>query len=149
MNLIDSLGAHAESHVTTYFLHGRMIYPDEIFGADGFLPLIGRMAERRLSRTLEGVKQTCGFVYTPFAASVFKEKIDILPAGDGIYEDSLRLAALVHTCRDVVGMGMDATLDLTPVYEFFTGLKRENRDALRDANEEFAQWPLYQPIQVS
>lgn len=149
MNLIESLQTLAEAAPTTYFLQGRMIYPDEIFSAQGFLPLIGRMAERKLARTLEGAALGCGFNYTPFRESIFKERIDIALSGDGIHADSVRLAALNAASRDVVGMGEDGTLDLTPVYEYFNSMKQESRNALREATEECSTWPLYQHIQAS
>lgn len=148
MNLIEILQDHAEKRTTTtYFLRGRMIYPDEIFAANGFLPLIGRMAERRVARALGNKEMRCGFSYAPYRDSIFKERMDIAPVGDGIYANSLRLNALVEAALDVVGLGLDMTLDLTPVFSFFNTMPMQERSALR--HKEDLVWPLYLPMQVS
>jgi hypothetical protein len=149
MNIVEALQSHAEAQATTYLLNGRMMYPDEVFGADGFLPLIGRMAERRLARVMEGVNFTSGFSYLPVKGTLFAERIDVRPCTEGaqVFEDSLRLAALVAASADVVGLGIEGTLDLTPVYAFFTGMAQERRDTL-SRNEEVT-WPLYQPVHLS
>lgn len=189
MNIFDAVLEHAQLQPTQYFLRGRTAYADEIFCPEGFLPLIGRMAECRLGRVLsdqEGfyplvggvsgcascgmphesaaidapgqtcphcgfvarpVTDCCGFSYIPLRESIFKERIQALPAGAGVAEDSLRLAALLQSCRDVVGLGLDATLDLTPVYDFFAAMQHDQRELLR--TDERASWPLYQAIRVS
>lgn len=149
MSLIESLQYHAEAAPTTYFLHNRTVYPDEVFSADGFLPLIGRIAERRLARAFENDTLRCGFVYTQTRESLFKERFEITPFGENLYPDSVRLSTLAQVSRDVVGLGFSATLDLTPVYDFFYNLKMENRNALRDNADEVQKWPLYLPIRVS
>lgn len=149
MNIVEALQAHAETHPTIYFLNGKMAYPDEIFCVGGFLPLIGRMAEQSVRRSLAGQNLgQCGFVYTPFRNSLFCEKIDVMPVDAGILEDSMRLSFLCNASANIVGMGYDGAIDLTPVYDFFMRVRVEDRDALVDHNEE-STWPLYQRIQAS
>lgn len=148
LNIIEALQAHAETFETSYLLAGRMMYPDEIFCAEGFMPLIGRMAERRLRRNLNNPDMNCGFSYVPLREGVFKEALMILPERDPMVSDSMCLAALRAACVDVVGMGVEGTLDLTPVFEFFTGTKPEQRNAMRQQSEEPITWPLYQPVRV-
>lgn len=151
MNLTESLLAAAEpthlpeSQHTTYWLDGQIIYADEIFSPSGFMPLLGRMAERKVARILATDGMTCGFNYQPNRDTIFGELCFTEAAGEGIYEDSIRLSALVDVAQKVLGMGHKGAIDITPVYKFFMGLERGARDALLQADDkELKSWPLYQ-----
>lgn len=154
MNLIEALLATAEredipeDQRTTYWLDGGIIYPDEVFSAQGFLPLLGRMAERKLARTLTSPEINCGFSYIPDRAGMFGECFMASQPSGGVLEDSFRLAALCEAARDVLGMGTPGIIDITPVFEFFRAMPRDARDGLQKAEDkELKQWPLYQQMQ--
>ena len=154
MNLMEALLATAEQddipedQRTTYWLDGGIIYPDEVFSAQGFMPLLGRMAERKLTRTLTSTEINCGFSYIPDRAGIFGECIMAAAPTNGVLEDGLRLAALCEAARDVLGMGKPGIIDITPVYEFFRAMPREQRGGLAQAEDkELKQWPLYQQMQ--
>jgi hypothetical protein len=156
VNLIEALLAGAESMArseeerTVFWLDGSIIYPDEVFSAQGFLPLLGRMAERKLMRTLDAPDLRCGFAYLPDHAGIFSECFNAAPARDGILEDGLRLAALHTAACDVLGLGYPGAVDITPVYTFFTGLARDKRDELLKLDDkEIKAWPLYQPLPLA
>jgi hypothetical protein len=149
MNLVEHLQSHAETHPTVYFLAGRRIYPDEIFHDSGFLPLIGRLAEKAARRVFknEGLSR-CGFIYTPAPKALFCEKIDIKPCEvGGLLADSMRLAFLVSASSSVVGMGHEGAVDLTPLYNFFMQIRPEERSAQVDELPE-TKWPLYQTVET-
>lgn len=154
MNLIEALLAAAESTArseedrTVFWLDNSIIYADEVFSAQGFLPLLGRMAERKVMRTLDVPDLRCGFSYLPDHAGIFSECFNASPAAEGILEDGLRLAALHSAACDVLGLGYPGAVDITPVYTFFTGMARDSRDALIKLDDkELVAWPLYQPLQ--
>lgn len=156
MNLIESLLAAAEpTHIpedqrTTYWLQGQIIYADEIYSPTGFMPLLGRMAERKVARILPADGMSCGFVYQPGRDTIFGEMCFTAEPAKGIYEDSIRLAALVDVSQKVLGMGYKGAIDITPVYQFFMGLERGARDALLQADDkELKSWPLYQVFPVT
>lgn len=153
MNLMEALLATAEQddipddQRTTYWLDGGIIYPDEVFSAQGFMPLLGRMAERKLTRTLISPEINCGFSYLPDRAGMFGECFMAAAPVNGVLEDSLRLAALCEAARDVLGMGTPGIIDITPVFEFFRAMPREQRSGLPQAEDkELKQWPLYQTM---
>lgn len=153
MNLIEALLAAAESperpdeERTTFWLDGRIMYADEVFSAQGFLPLLGRMAERKLMRTLNVENLLCGFSYLPDHAGIFSECFNAASAREGILEDGMRLAALHTAACEVLGLGFPGAVDITPVYSFFTSLAREKRDELLTLDDkEIKAWPLYQPM---
>lgn len=155
MNLMEALLATAErddipeDQRTTYWLDGGIIYPDEVFSAQGFMPLLGRMAERKLMRTLTSPEINCGFSYIPDRAGMFGECFAAAPPTGGVLEDSLRLAALCEAARDVLGMGIPGIIDITPVFEFFRAMPRDERSSLHQVEDkELKQWPLYQPMQA-
>lgn len=155
MNLMEALLATAErddipeDQRTTYWLDGGIIYPDEIYCAQGFMPLLGRMAERKLMRTLTSTDIRCGFSYIPDRAGIFGECFTAAPSTEGVLEDSLRLAALAEAARDVLGMGMSGVIDITPVFEFFRAMPRDQRTNLHQVEDrELKQWPLYQQLQA-
>lgn len=149
MNIIEALQAHAEAQDTTYLLDGRMIYPDEIFSAEGFMPLLGRLVEYRLSRNLNRPDLQCGFAYTPSRVGVFKEVMILTGDCDVIMTDAIRLLALRQVAVDTVLMGKPGTVDLTPVYLFFAGKHPEQRNRLRDQQPEELTWPLAQQVRVT
>lgn len=155
MNLIEALLATAEQddvsedRRTTYWLDGGIIYPDEVFSAQGFTPLLGRMAERKLNRTLISTEISCGFSYIPDRAGIFGECFMAAAPTGGVLEDGLRLAALCEAARDVLGMGKPGIINITPVFEFFRAMPREERGGLTQAEDkELKQWPLYQLMQT-
>lgn len=145
-DLLEQLLERAQKFDTTYMLKGRIAYPDEIFNVNGFMPLIARMAERRLKRVLEDAKVACGFSYLPHRNSVFKEILMVAPEKEGMLADSIILSTLDATSRELLGMGISGVMDLTPVYEAFTNMDPEQRNALKD--KELTPWPLFQPIRV-
>lgn len=154
MNLMEAMLATAErddlpeEQRTTYWLDGGIIYADEVFSAQGFMPLLGRMAERKLMRTLTTPEINCGFSYLPDRAGMFGECFMAAVPATGILEDSLRLAALCEAARDVLGMGIPGIIDITPVFNYFSAMPREERSSLKQAEDkELKQWPLYQPLQ--
>jgi hypothetical protein len=154
LNLLEALLATAEQddipedQRTTYWLDGGIIYPDEVFSAQGFMPLLGRMAERKLTRTLTSTEINCGFSYIPDRAGVFDECFMAAAPTGGVLEDSLRLAALCEAARDVLGMGTPGIIDITPVFEFFRAMPRDQRRGLTQAEDkDLKQWPLYQQMQ--
>jgi hypothetical protein len=158
VNLIEALratadpeGADEETSVakTTYWLDGRIIFPDEVYDAQGFLPLLGRMAERKLMRTIGATSAQCGFTYLPDRDGLFGERFGAAMSGnEEILQDNLRLAALCAAAEEVLGMGYPGALDITPVYNFFMGMTRDARNALLQV-EELKLWPLYQPLPVN
>ncbi|MGX9718296.1 hypothetical protein ACWYXJ_29135 [Janthinobacterium lividum] len=154
MNIMEALLATAErddlpeDQRTTYWLDGGIVYPDEIFSAQGFMPLLGRMAERKLMRTLTIPDIRCGFSYIPDRAGLLGECFSAAPSTGGVLEDGLRLAALAESARDVLGMGKPGIINITPVFDFFQGLSRDQRNALQQAEDkELKQWPLYEHLQ--
>lgn len=154
MNMLEALLATAEQddipedQRTTYWLDGGIIYPDELFSAQGFMPLLGRMAERKLSRTLTSPDINCGFSYIPDRAGMFGECLMVAQSTGGVLEDSFRLAALCEAAREVLGMGIPGIIDITPVFEFFRAMPRDERSGLTQAEDkELKQWPLYQQMQ--
>jgi len=154
LNLMEALLATAErddipeDQRTTYWLDGGIAYPDEVFSAQGFMPLLARMAERKLMRTLTTTDIHCGFSYIPDRAGIFGECLVAAAPTNGVLEDSLRLAALAEAARDVLGMGRPGVIDITPVFEFFRAMPRDQRSALRQAEDkELKQWPLYKELQ--
>lgn len=153
MNLTDSLLAVAQSPAlaeefrTTFWLDGGIVYADEVFNAQGFMPLLGRMAERKLMRTLAIPSERCGFSYLPDRAGLFSECFNAAPAEDDILEDAIRLAALHDAARDVVGLGYPGALDITPVFNYFRAMNRESRNEIvKNDDKDLPKWPLYQPI---
>jgi hypothetical protein len=152
-NLIEELQAHAQTYETGFFMNGRIMYADEVYSPNGFMPLIGRFAERAMQRTLGieiGKGKQCGFAYLPYASALLYERLDVAPVDENTLDDSLRLAYLRYASEQVVGLGYQGTLDLSPVYEYFMSMRDDERNAMRDArHEEPVTWPLYQPIQVS
>jgi len=155
LNLMEALLATAErediqeDQRTTYWLGDGIIYPDEIFSAQGFMPLLGRMAERKLMRTLTATDIRCGFSYLPDRAGIFGECFTAAPSTEGVLEDSLRLAALAEAAREVLGMGKPGVIDITPVFNFFRAMPREQRASLNQVEDkELKQWPLYQQLQA-
>lgn len=156
MNLIEALLAHAEpedlpeSQRTTYWLDGGIIYADEIYSPQGFMPLLARMAERKIKRSLNLQVIRCGFDYLPDRNGIFSECFNASPALDGVLEDSIRLAALSSAATEVLGMGYAGALDITPVYKFFSTMNRDARNALLQAEDrELKSWPLYQPMALA
>ncbi|MBY0240039.1 MAG: hypothetical protein K2X55_12060 [Burkholderiaceae bacterium] len=155
MNLMEALLATGEQEDipedqrTTYWLGGGIIYPDELFSAQGFMPLLGRMAERKLARTLTSTEINCGFSYIPDRAGIFGECFMAAAPTGGVLEDGLRLAALCEAARDVLGMGTPGIIDITLVFEYFRAMPREQRADLKQAEDkELKQWPLYQQMQT-
>lgn len=150
MNLIESfLGAAApddlpESQRTTYFMSGKIVYADEIYSADGFMPLLGRMAERKLARVLNSDALVMGLEYVPHKATIFGETCFAKEAGPGVFEDSVRLPALMAVAESVLGLGYRGAVDITPVYDYFMGLTRDARDKILQAEDEGTiSWPLF------
>jgi hypothetical protein len=48
-----------------------------------------------------------------------------------------------------LGMGKPGIIDITPVFEFFRAMPRDERGSLTQAEDkELKQWPLYQPMQT-
>jgi len=153
VNLIDALLAAAESMAkseeerTIFWLDNRIIYADEVISAQGFMPLLGRMAERKLMRTLDVPNLQCGFSYLPDQVGIFGECFNAAPAREGILEDGMRLMALHTVACDVLGLGFPGAVDITPVYTFFTSLARDKRDELLKLDDkEITAWPLFQPL---
>lgn len=151
--IIDSLLAVAEqsdapeNERTTFWLAGRILYPDELFSPQGFMPLLARMAERQIKRMLDAPDMHCGFEYTPDRNALFSEACFALPAGGNVLEDGVRLPALVDVSRQVLGLGYQGSVDITPVYEFFTGMTGQARDAIKQADDkEIKAWPLYKVL---
>lgn len=141
MKVIDALQAHAttEENKTAYFLRDRKIGVDEVFSPDGFLPLICRFAEKQLKENMTGANETCGFIYIEDEGTIFGEKVEISEVEKGkIFENNFRLGALIISASAVVGMGIEGSIDLTPVYDHF--IKAD------DSKEVSPRWPLYRKL---
>ena len=130
-----------------YWLDGGLIYPDEIFNARGFMPLLGRMAERKIRRVFHGQHIDCGFSYVPDRAGIFTECFMESSDAEGLASFHVRLTALQAVAREMIGMGYPGRVDITQVFDFFRGLSNDARSNLQKLNEkELPKWPLYQPI---
>lgn len=141
MILVDALQAHAttEENKTAYFLRDRKISVDEVFSPEGFLPLICRFAEKQLKENMTGAKETCGFNYIENESTIFGEMVEISSVEKGkIFENNFRLGALIIAASAVVGMGIEGSIDLTPVYDHFI--------KSGESNEESPRWPMYRKL---
>lgn len=152
MNIQDGLMLYAEKSAqdqnSVFLLNGRMIYPDEIFSEVGFLPLIARVAQKCAKRLLATDQVSeCGFVYTPFTGSLFCEKIDIRESDAGVLPDALRLSMLINASQSVVGLDHPGTVDLTPIYDYFMEVQKDERVSRLEAIDE-SQLPLFRPMQI-
>ncbi|MDE2099851.1 MAG: hypothetical protein KGL39_21540 [Patescibacteria group bacterium] len=134
MDLSVNLQRLASQGSTRYVLGGTLMAPEEVYSRDGFLPLIGRMAEKRARMLFGSVR--CGFSYTYSQFSLFGERLDFAAEEEGLLDRSQRLLALVGAAQVLTGFDQNGVVDLSPVHALF----------FTQGPAEFpqdTQWPLY------
>lgn len=141
-NLIEQFQILAEGQKTRYLLNGRYVYPDEIYCGEGFMPLVTRISERLLRRDFAVKSDQCGFVYTSYRNGIFKERVSAAPATGASASNAERLNVMRYAAEQLLGFGVEGTVDLTPVYSYFAG-SSDRRDAMKEQQEEPGLWPLY------
>lgn len=140
-SVVDALYFHASKQPTQYLFSGKQMYPDEVFGPDGFMPWIARLTEKRLQRLFDGRKRS-GFRFRPDQEALLGEVLEVDPEAGDVHPDSIRLSTLALVASEFLGMGKPGWVDITPVYETIRQM------VIDDNLEDFSPWPPFRVLQV-
>lgn len=141
--VVDALYLVCLSSPTKYVLSGKQLHLDEVYALDGFMPLLARFAQARIERILPRSGLSIGFQMSKHKAAILGETLSITTGGEGFYSDAERLSMLHAASRELLGNGLNAVVDLTPVCQAYLQAPEDIESELASGN--FAR---YQALEV-